>query len=81
MIWACSRFGGDSSGDVRPLSPPIPGLLIDFEGETLPVTNMFDADGIETRSLNAADRFVAGPRQDGQWVCVPFESACVVSRN
>ena len=41
-------------------------LLID--GEAVPVTHLFDADGDEVATWAEAVKFVAGPLPNGQWL-------------
>jgi hypothetical protein len=39
-----------------------------LDGETVPVTNLFDADGEPVEAWDDAFTFVAGPRADGSWL-------------
>lgn len=46
-------------------------LLLD--GELIPVTNLLDVNGDETDDPELADRFVAGPLPNGQWMSGTFD--------
>ena len=39
-----------------------------FNGELIPVTNLFDEFGNDVDSWNKAHTFVAGPLADGSWL-------------
>lgn len=47
-------------------------LVVDGQ-EPIPVTHLFDATGEETDDPALADRFVAGPMADGQWMSGTFD--------
>lgn len=68
-----SSMGGRSTGAVSPASEPVlqgqaAGKYAVLAPEGLvPVTHLFDGNGMEVDRLDRAMRFVAGPRYDGRW--------------
>lgn len=49
-------------------------MVVLFEdGQTLPVTNMLDADGDETEDAIAAVVVVAGPDRQGYWLTITLD--------
>lgn len=49
------------------------------DGRTLPITNLFDAEGEETKDWRETDRFVCG--EGSFWMAVPFDGFEVASIN
>ena len=47
-------------------------MVITEDGQTLPITNMFDADGDECDDVDDAVTCVAGPDKDGLWLSIDF---------
>ncbi len=47
-------------------------MVITEDGQTLPITNMFDADGDECDDVDDAVTCVAGSDKDGLWLSIDF---------
>lgn len=47
-------------------------VAITEDGQSLPVTHLFDADGEECDDIEQAVTCVAGPDRDGFWLTIDF---------
>ena len=46
-------------------------VMVDFDGQTYPITKMFDDEGFETDETGECVAFIAG--REGYWVAVAVE--------
>ena len=42
------------------------------DGQSLPITNLFDSNGEECEDVDEAVTAVAGPDKNGLWICINF---------
>jgi hypothetical protein len=52
---------------IASVSLPLRELTL-IDGQSCPITNMFDLDGDDTEDWREAFRVVAGPTREGQWI-------------
>lgn len=47
-------------------------VAITEDGQSLPITNLFDSYGEECDNVDEAVTAVAGPDKNGMWLCIDF---------